>query len=98
MKQVLVNKLQNFFTMQPVEKAWIFGSYSRGEETRKSDIDILVRFNDDAHISLFDYVRIIHSLEDVLHKKVDLVEDGQLKNFAKNSAEKDKILVYERKN
>ncbi|MDR0833761.1 MAG: nucleotidyltransferase domain-containing protein [Candidatus Symbiothrix sp.] len=98
MKQATVNKLQNFFTMQPVEKAWVFGSYSRGEETRKSDIDILVRFNREAHISLFDYVRIMHSLEDVLHKKVDLVQEGSLKNFAQESVDRDKILVYEREN
>lgn len=33
MKQSLINKLKEFFSMQPVEKAWVFGSYSRGEET-----------------------------------------------------------------
>lgn len=29
-------------------------------------------------------------------KKIDLVEEGQLKDFAKDSAEQDKILIYER--
>ena len=43
MKQAIINKLREFFTLQPVEKAWVFGSYSRGEESRESDIDILVR-------------------------------------------------------
>ena len=41
MKQAIINKLREFFTLQPVEKAWVFGSYSRGEESRESDIDIL---------------------------------------------------------
>ena len=45
MKQAIINKLREFFTLQPVEKAWVFGSYSRGEESRESDIDILVRFD-----------------------------------------------------
>lgn len=74
MKQVIVNKLKDFFKLQPIKKAWVFGSYSRGEETHESDIE-----------------------RKVLHKDIDLVEEGQLKDFAKDSAERDKILIYERK-
>ena len=36
------------------------------------------------------------ALRKLLHKKIDLVEEGQLKEFAKHSAEQDKILIYER--
>ena len=96
MRQDIINKLQNFFPAYPVEKAWIFGSYARGEETRKSDIDVMVKFDEDAKISLFDYAGILIDLEKLLHKKVDLVEDGQLRRCAQESAEKDKIIVYER--
>ena len=96
MKQGVVNKLQGFFPAYPIEKAWVFGSYARGEETRKSDIDIMVRFNKEADISLFDYIDIMHNLEDLFHKKVDLVEEGQLRPWAQESAEQDKILIYER--
>jgi len=96
MKQNIVNKLKAFFPAYPVEKAWVFGSYARGEETRKSDVDIMVRFDKDAGISLFDYIRIMNSLEDLLRKKVDLVEEGQLRRWAQESVENEKILVYER--
>lgn len=96
MKQTIINQLKQFFACQPIEKAWIFGSYSRGEETKDSDIDILVRFAKDANITLFRYVSIADALQKLLHKKIDLVEEGQLKDFAKNSAEQDKILIYER--
>lgn len=82
--------------MQPIEKAWVFGSYSRGEETRNSDIDILVRFDSNANITLFKYAGIVSALRKLLHKDVDLVEEGQLKDFAQPSAEQDKILIYER--
>jgi len=98
MKQSIINKLQDFFPAYPVEKAWVFGSFSRGEETRKSDIDIMVRFDEGARISLFDYIRIMQDLRELLHKKVDLVEEGQLRSWAQESAEQDKILVYERTN
>ena len=42
MKQAIINKLREFFTLQPVEKAWVFGSYSRGEESRESDMLMLL--------------------------------------------------------
>ena len=97
MKQSIINKMQDFFPAYPVEKAWIFGSYARGEETRKSDIDVMVRFDKNARISLLDYVGIKLDLEEKMHKKVDLVEEGQLRRWAQESAENEKILVYERK-
>ena len=46
MKQVIVNKLKDFFKLQPIEKAWVFGSYSRGEETHESDIERKVLHKD----------------------------------------------------
>ena len=98
MKQAIVNKLQGFFPAYPVEKAWIFGSYARGEETRKSDLDVLVRFDKNATITLIDYAKIMNNLSDLLHKKVDLVQEGTLYKFAQESVENDKILVYERTN
>jgi predicted nucleotidyltransferase len=98
MKASLVNKLQRFFPAYPIEKAWVFGSYARGEENGKSDIDIMVRFEKDADISLLDYIRIMNKLKDTLHKKVDLVEEGQLRCWAQESFEREKILIYERKN
>ena len=96
MEQDIINKLKTYFAIQPIEKAWIFGSYSRGNETPRSDIDLLVRFDNEAHITLFKYARIVNSLQKLLHKKVDLVEEGQLKEFAESSVEQDKILIYER--
>jgi len=98
MKQALVNKLQGFFPAYPVEKAWIFGSYARGEDTRKSDLDVLVRFDKNATITLIDYAKIMNNLSDLLHKKVDLVQEGTLYKFAQESVENDKVLVYERTN
>ena len=96
MKQQIINKLRGFFSLQPIEKAWVFGSYSRGEESRESDIDILVRFDKNANVTLFKYIGIVNALQSLLHKKIDLVEEGQLKDFAVSSVDRDKILVYER--
>lgn len=46
------NIIVNYFRNQPVEKAWIFGSYSRGEEREDSDVDILVTFKKNERIGL----------------------------------------------
>jgi len=74
----------------------LFGSYARGEETRKSDVDLLVRFLSDADISGLDYIGYKIDFEDLLHKKVDLVEEGALFDFAVPYVEQDKKLIYER--
>jgi uncharacterized protein len=97
MNRAIVNKLSKYFAKQPIEKAWIFGSYARSEEKRKSDIDILVNFSPDTKLTLFQYFHIVNDLQTLTGKRIDLVEDGQLMQFALNSAESDKILIYERK-
>ena len=82
---------------QPILRAWLFGSYSRGEETPDSDIDIMVDYdNSNGMVSLFKMGGILMDLSDLLGKKVDLVESRGLMDFARESIERDKILIYER--
>lgn len=96
--QNMIPKIQQYLLSQPIEKAWLFGSCSRGEETSDSDIDILVRYKKDVKISLFTISRIVTSLSKILNRKVDVVEDECLQPFAKDDVDKDKILIYERTN
>lgn len=96
--QELYPAIRSFFMGQPVEKAWLFGSCSRGEETPESDIDILVHYTDGESISLFTISKMMCGLSHAIGRKVDLVEDGQLLPFATESANRDKILIYERAN
>ncbi len=82
---------------QPILRAWLFGSYSRGEERPDSDIDIMVDYdNSKGIVSLFKMGGILMDLSDLLGKKVDLVESKGLMDFARESVERDKILIYER--
>jgi len=55
-----------------VKKAGIFGSYSRGSQNKKSDVDILVEIGEEA--DLLDLIRLKMTLEKNLKKSVDLVE------------------------
>lgn len=94
----LTQILSDYFKTQPVLKAWLFGSYARGEETSESDVDILVEFDHSSPIGLFAYARMWRELQERLGLDVDLVEEGTLKPFAVESANRDKKLVYERAN
>jgi len=57
---------------------WLFGSYVRGEQGRRSDLDVLVEF-DDRPLSLLQFIALQHYLSDLLQVKVDLVEKETLK-------------------
>lgn len=93
-----IKKIIEYLKGKPVNRAWLFGSYSRGEETPESDIDILVDYDKDSRLSLLAICGMMTDLEDILGKRVDLVENGRLKPFAIPSADNDKILIYERDN
>ncbi|MCF8308753.1 MAG: nucleotidyltransferase domain-containing protein [Bacteroidales bacterium] len=97
MDNQIINKIAKYFINLPIEKAWVFGSFARSEDNEMSDIDIMVRFLPNARISLLKYSRMKNDLEALTNKKVDLVEEGQLKESAKNSANREKVLIYERK-
>src|SRR3989344_4862740 len=66
-----------------VSRAGIFGSYSKGEQKKNSDIDIAVEIND-KNMSLLGFIELKLKLEDVLGKKVDLVEYSVIKPLIKN--------------
>jgi hypothetical protein len=59
-----------------VEKIGVFGSYSKGNESPESDIDILVEFNGPVG---WDFIELNEYLENLLAKKVDLVSIKALK-------------------
>ncbi len=96
--QNMIPVLRQCLAQQPISMAWLFGSCSRGEDEKDSDVDLLVRYTDSDNMSLISIGRIKRALEQSIGRKVDLVEDGQLLPFAVASANKDKILIYERKN
>ncbi len=62
-----------------VKEIGIFGSYVRGEQKSKSDVDILVEFEESSTLSLLDFIGLENYLSDVLGVKVDLVEKHTLK-------------------
>ncbi len=94
--RLLIPKIQAYLAGQPVKRAWLFGSCSRGEETK--DIDILVQYDETARVTQPTISRIIRDLGRTLKRNVDLVEDDCLLPFAEGNAGRERILVYEKIN
>lgn len=90
--------LADYFKTQPVLKVWLFGSFARGEETPTSDVDILfVPDRSGKPFTLFTMGGMYMDLKELLGREVDLVEEGSLRPYAVESANRDKKLIYERK-
>lgn len=92
-----INILQNYFENKPVFKAFIFGSFARGDADLKSDYDILVELDYSQKIGI-EFIQMQLDLADILKKNVDLVTDKALSRHIRPFVEKDKLLIYERKN
>ncbi|MBC8315118.1 MAG: nucleotidyltransferase domain-containing protein [Bacteroidales bacterium] len=74
-----------------IRNAFIVGSVARGEDTIQSDIDIVVEI--DQPLSLLTFARIKIELEEILHKKVDLIERSAIKPRLKKYLLENEILI-----
>ncbi len=70
-------------TKYKAEIVGLFGSYVRGEQNKNSDIDILVKFDEDA--TLLDFMGLSNFLEDELGIRVDIVSQDAIKSEIRDS-------------
>jgi len=68
--------LRERFSVETIE---LFGSYVRGEQTEKSDVDVLVTFREPNDVDLFKFIELRLFLKDKLCLDVDLVEKDAVK-------------------
>ncbi|PWK27784.1 hypothetical protein LV89_01191 [Arcicella aurantiaca] len=90
-RQIIID----YFQDKPVLKAYLFGSFVRGEATEKSDIDILVELDYSQSIGL-GFVQMQLDLQEKLLRKVDLVSERALSKFVRPLVEQEKELIYAR--
>lgn len=74
-----------------VVRAGIFGSYARGEEKKKSDVDFLVKVT--GNKSLLDIVRLQLELEQNLGTKVDLLEYEEISPYLKKKILSEEVRI-----
>ena len=85
-----------------VDKAYLFGSYARGEATSNSDIDILIKRGDIRN--LFELGGLYYELEKILSKNIDVITEetfttqptDELDEEFYSEVLKERELVYER--
>lgn len=77
-----------------VKKAYLFGSFARGDETKSSDIDI--RIVEDEGLSLIDLSYINFELKNKLNREVDIVATGGLDTRFLERIKCEEICIYEK--
>ena len=81
--EALKHKITWVLREHSVKRAGIFGSYAKGEQTKHSDVDVLIEADEDA--DLVDIIGIKLSLEKATQKKIDLVEYSTIRPELKES-------------
>jgi len=74
-----------------VETIGIFGSYSRGEQTKKSDLDLLVSFS--GPIGIYKFIEVEEFISNKLRVRIDLVQKGALLPMIKDQILNETILI-----
>lgn len=90
-KTILVNHKTDVGRKYHVSEIGIFGSFVRGEQKKRSDIDILVDFYEIP--DLFKFIELERYLQKLLRKKVDLVDKQGIKPQLKDIILKEVIYL-----
>jgi predicted nucleotidyltransferase len=88
---VLRNELSYINEKYGVKNIGLFGSYSRGDQTAESDIDLLVEFG--KPIGLFKFIALEDYLGQKLGAKVELVTEDALKSIIRPYVTKEVVYV-----
>ena len=88
-----IETIKQYLKGQPVLKAYLFGSYVRGEADMNSDIDILVDLDYSQKIGL-QFIKMKIDLEKILEAKVDLVSSNGLSKYIMPLVNQEKKLIY----
>ena len=94
-REAIFASLRDYFAQQPVERAYVFGSFARSAAVSKdSDLDILVAFKKPNRLTLFDLMHMKEELAKRTGRAIDLVEEGRELDALRGNIERDKVLVY----
>ena len=81
-----------FLKQHGAKKISVFGSYARGQAGQRSDIDILVSFQQPK--SLLELVRIEQELSAALHIHVDLLTEKAISPYLVDSVRNDAVVIF----
>ena len=93
-KELIRTILDSIQEFRPIEKAWIYGSFSREDDGPKSDIDIAIKT--DSTFSYFDLAEVQYQLEKKVKRKIDIGFVDSFKPYIFEHLKPDLKLIYER--
>ena len=91
-REEIFKKIAQLLKNQGARKIAVFGSYVRGEEKPRSDIDIIVEFSE--RKSLLELVRIERELSEVLGIKVDLLTEKSISPYLIDTIGTEMEIIY----
>lgn len=94
-KEKVYQTISNYFKTKNVKKVFVFGSFAKNEEREDSDIDLMIELSQS--VGLMKLIGYKQDLEDILHRKVDLLTPASISNRILPLIQKDLQLIYERK-
>ena len=95
-RKAIIRKMEEFFQKdERVQRAWIFGSFARGDDKPGSDIDIVVEENGTAKFNYFDLADVQYRLEKMLNRKVDIGFFSSLKEQVAANFKREAKVIYE---
>ena len=90
------DQIEAFCRKWKIRQFALFGSVLRDDFRPDSDVDVLVEFEPDANLTLFDFVQMQEELSEMFDRKVDLVEKAAVRNpFVRNHIRNNHRVVHE---
>ena len=96
-KRGLEEKLAKICRENDVVFLAVFGSFVRGEQNRKSDVDIAIEFDKSKGKTLLDLVRLEDELSKVFKRKVDLGIFSSLNPYVVEDVRREMRVIYEKR-
>jgi len=96
-KKGIAEKLARVCEQNDITLMAIFGSFVRGEQKKRSDIDIAIRYADGKPKSLFDLVELQEKLKSLFGRKVDLGELDTISPYVIDYVRKEMKVIYEKR-
>lgn len=96
-KKQIEEKLTEICLANDVALLAIFGSYVRGQQNKRSDIDIAIEFSKLKNKSLFDLIHLEFELKKLFKKKVDLGTLSSINPYIIDDVKKEMKVIYEKR-
>ncbi len=95
-KKSIIEKIQRLCEANGITFMALFGSFVKKQQTKKSDIDVLIKFDTHQSKSLIDLIHAENEMQKIFHKKVDLLTIDSLSPYLKTDILNSIKVVYEK--